>query len=131
MLHPGLLPFNQCCLHKAHNIYDKGILVYGTEVENLTFDLNSWFKIAPCKSENSMQVAAELQDKQIFQVFSHNEALFYRQTETRSVTLVPSLQKVKERLEQCKEYYLVYLPSCKKFDKTTAANKSYVGYVRC
>ena len=113
MLHPGLLPFNQCCLHKVYNGYHKEILVYGTEVENLTFDLNSWFKVALCEHEDFMQVAAGLQNKEIFQVFSHNEALFYRQTETRWVTLVPSLQKVKERLEQCKEYYLVYIPLCK------------------
>ena len=42
------------------------------------------------------------------------------------MTLVPSLQKVEERWEQCKEYYLVYLPSRKKFDETIAANKRYV-----
>ena len=69
MLHPGLLPFNSCCLHKVHNGYHKGILVYGTEIENLLFDLHSWFKIAPCKREDFMQVAAELQDKEIFKFF--------------------------------------------------------------
>ena len=54
--------------------------MHGTEVENLAFDFHSWFKIAPCKCEDFMQVVAELKDKQIFQVFSHNEALFYRHT---------------------------------------------------
>lgn len=88
MFHPGLLPFNQCCLHKVYNGYHKEILVYGTEVENLTFDLNSWFKVALCEHEDFMQVAAGLQNKEIFQVFSHNEALFYHQTETHWVTLV-------------------------------------------
>lgn len=70
-----------------------------------------------------MQVEAELQDKETFQVFPHNETLFYCHTETHWLALVPSLQKVEERWEQYKEYYLVYLTSCKKFDKTTAANK--------
>ena len=73
-----------------------------------------------------MQVEAELQDKETFQVFPHNEALFYRHTVilfTHWLALVASLLKVEERWEQYKEYYLVYLPSCKKFDKTTAANK--------
>ena len=107
ILHPGLLPFNPCCLHKVCNDYHKEILVYGTDVENLAFDLHSWFKKDPCKREDFMQVAAELQDKEIFQVFSQNKALFYRHTETHCLTLVPSLQKVEERWEQYKEYYLV------------------------
>ena len=126
ILHPGLLPLNPCCLHKVHTGYHKGILVYGTEVENLAFDLHSWFKIAPCKRDDFMHVAAELQDKEIFQVFSRNEALFYRHIETRWLTLVPSLQKVEERWVQCREYYLVYLPSCQQFNKTTATNKRYI-----
>ena len=121
----SLLPFNPCCLHTFHNGYHNRILVYGTEVE-MGFDFHSWFKIAPYKREDFMQVAAKLQDKEIFQVFSHNEEVFYRHAETRWLTLVPSLQKVEESWEQCKEYYLVYFPLCKKFDKTTAANKRYV-----
>lgn len=54
-----------------------------------------------------MQVEAELQDKETFQVFPHNEALFYRHTETHWLALVASLLKVEERWEQYKEYYLV------------------------
>ena len=97
--------------------------MYGTEVEKLAFDLHSWFKIAPCKCEDFMQVAAEIQEKHIFQVFSYNKALFLP---SYWLTLVPSLQKLEERWEQSKEYYLAYFPSCKKFDKTTIANKRYV-----
>ena len=65
----ALLPFSPCCLHKVHKSYYKGILVYGTQVETVTFDLHSWFKIAPCKREDFMQVAAELQDKEILRKF--------------------------------------------------------------
>ena len=61
----GLLPFSPCCLHKVHNSYHKGILVYGTQVETVAFDLHSWFKIAPCKREDFMQVVAELQGEEI------------------------------------------------------------------
>ena len=118
-LHPGLLPFNPCCLHKCHNRYHKGILLYGHDVENLAFDLHSWFKIAPCKREDFMAVAAELQDRVVFQVFACNEALFYRHVETRWLTLVPSLQNIEERWVQSKQYFLVYLPTCKKFETTT------------
>ena len=96
MLHSGLLPFNPCCIHKVHNGYHKRILVYGTEVENFAFDLHSWCKIALWKREDFMQVAVKFQDKDIFQVFLHNETLFYRHTETGWLTLVPSLQKVEK-----------------------------------
>ena len=40
-------------------------MVYGTQVETVAFDLRSWFKIAPCKREDFMQVVAELQDEEI------------------------------------------------------------------
>ena len=36
-LHPGLLPFNPCNLHKCHNAFHKGITIYGKDSENLTF----------------------------------------------------------------------------------------------
>ena len=43
--HPGLLPFEPCVLHK-------GLLQYVQDVEHLSFELHSWFKIAPCKRED-------------------------------------------------------------------------------
>ena len=49
LLHSGILSFNPCNLHKCHNGFHKGILQYGKDVENLAFDLHSWFKISPCK----------------------------------------------------------------------------------
>ena len=50
--HPGLLPFNPCVLHKTHGGFHKGILQYGQDVEHLSFELHSWFKIAPCKRKD-------------------------------------------------------------------------------
>ena len=74
----GLIPFNSCPLHKCHNGFHKGILIYGKDVESLAFNLHAWFKIAPCKREDFMEVAAELQSTDVFVLFSRNEALFYR-----------------------------------------------------
>ena len=45
--HPGLLLFDPCVLHKTHGSFHKGILQYGQDVEHLSFELHSWFKIAP------------------------------------------------------------------------------------
>ena len=50
--HPGLLPFEPCVLHKAHGGFHKGLLQYVQDVEHLSFELHSWFKIAPCKRED-------------------------------------------------------------------------------
>ena len=58
-----------------------------------------------------MGVAAELQDSTVFEVFSRNEALFYRHVETRWLTLVPALMKAEERWDESKKYFMDYLPS--------------------
>ena len=75
-IHPGLLPFNSCNLHKCHNGFHKGIIVYGKESESLAFDLHSWFKFSPCKREDFVQVAFELQSMGFFdEAYSTNSAL--------------------------------------------------------
>ena len=60
------LPFDPCVLHKTYVGFDKGILQYGQDVEHLSFELYSWFKITPCKREGFMQVAVEFQNEIIF-----------------------------------------------------------------
>lgn len=125
-LEKGIAPFNPCPLHKCHNGFHKGIIVYGKGAENLAFDLHAWFKLSPCKREDFMEVAADLQDAQVFEVFERNEALFYRHVETRWLTLSPALVKVEDRWEESKEYFLVFLPSTKDFERHTASNKRYV-----
>ena len=65
-LHPRLLPFNPCNLHKCHNAFHKGITIYGKDSENLTFELHAWFKISLCKREDFLQVAFKLQSMEYF-----------------------------------------------------------------
>ena len=121
----GLLGFNPCNLHKCHNGFHKGIVVYGKEVESLAFELHAWFKLSPCKREDFMEVAAELQDATVFAVFERNEALFYRHVETRWLTLVPALIKIESRWNQTKAYFLEFLPTTKDFANLTNSNKRY------
>ena len=101
--HPGLLHFNPCILHKTHGGFHKGILQYSQDVEHLSFELHSWFKIAPCKREDFMQVAIEFQSEIIFTYLKKLETLFYQHVESRWVTLIPALKKVKERWDQSKQ----------------------------
>ena len=125
LLHSGILQFNPCNLHKCHNGFHRGILQHGKDVENLAFNLLAWFKISPCKRVDFMEVAAELQGSTVFEVFSRNEALFYRHVQTRWLTLVPALKKVEKRWNESKKYFMDYLPSQKDFSNSTERNKRY------
>ena len=90
--HPGLLLFNPCVLHKTHGSFHKVILQYGQDVEHLSFELHSWFKIAPCKREDFMQVAVKFQNEIIFTYFKKTATLFYQHVESRWLTLIPALK---------------------------------------
>ena len=65
-LHPGLLLFNPCNLHKCDNAFHKSITIYGKDSENLTFELHAWIKVSPCKREDFLQVVFELQSMEYF-----------------------------------------------------------------
>ena len=112
-LHHGLIPFNPCVLHKVHTGFHNGLLEYGKDMVDLAFDLHGWFNIAPCKREDFIQAAVDFQNEALFVVFERNEALFYRHVECRWLTLVPALQKVEERWNQTKKYFLDFLPTIK------------------
>ena len=119
-LHPGLLLFNPCNLHKCDNAFHKSITIYGKDSENLTFELHAWIKVSPCKREDFLQVAFELQSMEYFSI---NKTLFNRHVETRWLTLIPALEKVLERWEVSKEYFLEYLPKQKGFEKGATDNE--------
>ena len=107
-------------LHKTHGDFHKGILQFGQDVEHLSFELHSWFKIVQCKREDFIQVAVEFQNEIIFTYLKKSEALFYRW-----LTLIPALKKVEERWEQSKQYFVEFLTSKKNFEKTTQQNPRY------
>ena len=75
--HPGLLPFDPCVLLKTRGSFHKGIWQYCQDVEHLSFELSSWFKIASFKRQDFMQVAVEFQNEIIFTYFKKSETLFY------------------------------------------------------
>ena len=122
-LYHGLIPFNPCVLHKVHAGFHSGLLEYGKDMENIAFDLHGWFKIAPSKREDFMQVTVNFQNEALFAVLEQNELLFYRHKECRWLTLVPALQKVEERWNQAKKYFLGFLPSTKNFATTRQKNQ--------
>ena len=43
-----------CNLYVVHNSFWEGLNLYGTQTEELAFDLHYWFKRSPCKHEDSL-----------------------------------------------------------------------------
>ena len=84
---PGLVSFNPCVFRKTHI---GGILLYGQDVEHLSFELHSWFKISSWKREDFMKVVVEIQNGMIFSCFEKSETLFYWQVESRWLALIPA-----------------------------------------
>ena len=48
MNHKGLIEFINSTLHTVHNVFRKGVASHGCGeiVEQLAFDLHSWFKVS-------------------------------------------------------------------------------------
>ena len=58
-------------------------------------------------------------------IFPRAKALFYHHIATSWLTLAPALEKVLERWEVPKEYFLEYPPKQKGFEKGAANNERY------
>ena len=113
----GLLPLFVCCLHIVHNAFHKGIDVFGQESEQLAFDLHAWFKQAPCKEEDYRELSED--------VTIENESLFLRHLNTRWLTLVPALLRVKKRWEDARYYFLTFVKTKKEYKNSLPKNKKY------
>ena len=59
-----LIAFIPCNLHVVLNSLWEGLNLYGTQAEELAFDLHYWFKRSPCKHEDflELQEDTELDD---------------------------------------------------------------------
>ena len=94
----GLLPFIACTLHIVHNAFHKGIASLDQEVEQLAFDLHAWFKQSPCKIEDFAKLAESTNLEDV--------SLFLRHVSTRWLTLSPALERIINRWDDAKKYYL-------------------------
>ena len=61
----GLITQTTCSLHIMHIAFCKGLNMYGEECEELAFDMNYWFRNAPCKDEDFLKL--EQMNKEIHQ----------------------------------------------------------------
>ena len=105
----GLLPYLSCTAHVVHNGFRKRKETLQNNADTLAFDLHPWFKAAPCQGED---FKAQSESTPV-----HNESLFLRRVNTRLLPLATTLEKVLERWENTKRYFLDYLPNQPEFKK--------------
>ena len=117
MGHKGLLPFINCIVHVVHNAFHKGVTVLHQDVDGLAFDLHAWFKHSPCKEDDFR----ELSDSTTIE----DESLFLRHVDTRWLTLCPVLERIIERWDDAKVYFLKYLPEKQEYKRSLPKNARY------
>ena len=101
----GLLPFIACTLHIVHNAFHKGIASLDQEMEQLAFDPHC---LVQAESTNLEDVS-----------------LFLWHVSTRWLTLSPALERIINRWDDAKKYFLDYLPRQQEYKRHLPKNKRY------
>ena len=114
-----LLPFVPCTLHIIHKAFFKGIASLPLDVDQFAFDLHVCFKAQPCKKEDFLLLAKGCDLSICY------KTLFLRHVNSRWLTLTPALQRILERWENARNYFLVFLAIDKKKKKDSAKNDRY------
>ena len=99
-------------IHVAHNSFQKGIEVYGEAIENLCIDLFYFFKLSASRREDYLAIQQKL---------DLDEIVFNRHVESRWLSLLPAVEKVKSQLPALLEYFKK-LPDT---DKKIKSNERY------
>lgn len=107
-----LVDTGSCQMHVAHNAFRKGIEVYGEAVENLCIDLFYFFKLSASRREDYLAIQQKL---------DLDEIVFNRHVESRWLSLLPAIEKVKSQMPALQEYFKK-LPDA---DKKVKSNERY------
>ena len=73
-------------MHVVHNVFKAGLTVYGSEAEEMAFNLHQWFKSSPCKHEDFMKLEenTQLDSSLLCGIFQENASQsFYQQSEAQ------------------------------------------------
>ena len=75
-----LIAFIPCNLQGVHNSFWEGLILYGTQAEELAFDLHYWFKRSPCKHEDflELQEALNWMIASSFNMYKQDGALLFQ-----------------------------------------------------
>ena len=116
---PGLLDFEPCNLHTVHNAFRKGLNCFGSDAEELTFDMYQFFKQQPVRREDFKDLQLE---------YNMDESLFLRHVPSRWLTLLPAMTRVLTNWKVSMEYFTVQLPKSMKSNsarKQLESNERY------
>ena len=120
----GLLPFLSCSLHIAHNGFHKGIVCFGQDAQQLSFDLHWWFKASPCKVEDYKQLSDDLNSE-------HRGTIPFPETCRKQMADFGEITGTSGTvLGTNKKYFLKELPQKKDTRKTLPSNKRYMRIIR-
>ena len=95
-----------------HNAFRRGVQAFGEEVENLCIHLIYFFKLSPSRREDFAEIQQEL---------GLDEVVFLQHVESRWLSLLPAVERVKEQFPALLEYFSK-LPEV---DKKIKANDKY------
>lgn len=115
-----LFSFVLCTLHTIHKAFSKSIAAL--TLDQLMFDLYSWFKRQPCKRD--FQLLAKGCD-----LPPCCEPLFLKHVNSHWLMLTPALKHILERWQGAKNYFLVFLTNDTR-GKDLAKNDRYIRIVK-
>ena len=98
----------------VHKAFFKGIASLPLDVDQFAFDLHACFKTQPCKKEDFLLLAKGCDLSTCY------KTLFLRHVNSRWLTLTPALQRILERYEDARNYFVIFLANDKKKKKDLA-----------
>ena len=107
-----LVNTGSCQLHVVHNTFRKGLESYGEDIENLCIDLFYFFKLSATRREDFLKIQQKL---------DLDEVVFLRHVESRWLSLLPAVERVKDQFPVLLEYFKK-LPEA---DKKIKGNERY------
>jgi len=109
---PMMVDIGSCNLHKVHNAFAKGLVVFGQDAEDLALKLFYWFKHS----------AARREDLQIVQFALELDSIhLLRHVESRWLSLQPAVARILSQWPALLEYFK-HLPDS---DKSVEKNGKY------
>ena len=98
-----------CNLHVVHYSFWEGLNLYGTQAEELAFDLHYSFKRSPCKLKISLNCMKTLNCMiaSLFDMHKQDGAL-----------PIPALERIQKKWPILKKYFLDFLPKDAKESRT-------------
>ena len=107
-----LVSTGSCQLYVVHNSFKKEVEAYGEDIENLCIDLFNFFKLSASKREDYAAIKQKL---------DLDEVVFLHHVESRWLSLLPTIERVRNQFPVLQDYFKK-LPDS---DKNIAKNVGY------